>query len=175
MPQTTHTHTHTDTHARFQQDGWNKGGNFLCFMTIMINVQAIRHCHWRTHTVYCCTQGLGHINKCPVSFSRHVLFPLKQSCRDVVLCQLYLQLNCQSTLPCGECRQWNLQAPFPAMYYCRSTEHVFAFCSLFFLFSWSMFKIVLSEARKNKFKKVGYPIQETHFPCHELWWQSLKI
>lgn len=96
-----------------------------------------------------------------MSFSYHVLFPLKQSCRDVVLCQLYLQLNCQSMLPCGECRQWNLQAPFPALYYCRSTEHVFALCSLFFSFFFIQglhSRLPFVEARKNKFKsRLSHP------------------
>lgn len=84
--------------------------------------------------IYCCTGGLGHINKCPLSFTCHIPFPLKQSCRDVILCQLYLQLNCQSMLPCGQRRQWNLQAPFSFIVFLWvNRAFVFALCSCFFM------------------------------------------
>lgn len=78
----------------------------------------------------CCTQGLGYINKCPVSFIYHKLFPLKQSCRDVILCQLYLQLKWQSVLPFGEPRQWDLQAAFSF----RALQWVNRACVCFALF-----------------------------------------
>lgn len=132
--------------------------------------------------VYCCTQGLGHINKCPVSFSRHVLFPLKQSCRDVIVCQLYLQLDCQSTLPCGEPDTMGPSGShfftplFPALCYCGSNEHVFALCSFFlFFFLVGYIQDCLFQRRgKAKFKS-RLSVHEAHFPCRELWRQSLKI
>lgn len=54
------THTHTHAHkpdstrlveTREEKCCWGKECTyFLCSMTIVINVQAIRHCHWRTYT-----------------------------------------------------------------------------------------------------------------------------
>lgn len=102
--------------------------------------------------MYCCTQGLGHINKCPVSFIYHNLFPLKQSLRDAILCQLYLQLKWQSMLPFGELRQWDLQAPFSFLVVLWVNRARVCFVLIFF-FWWATFKMAFfSDVRKNKLK-----------------------
>lgn len=112
-------HTHALVHkldwtrlveTREEKCCWGKECTyFLCFMTIVINVRAIRHCHWRTYTAALKDLAISINVLCPsVTLSS---FPLNNLTALLILCQLYLQLNCQSTQPCGGWRQWNLQAP----------------------------------------------------------------
>lgn len=87
--------------------------------------------------MYCCTQGRGHINKCPVSFSHHNLFPFKKLGRDGALCQPCLQLKWRSMLPFGDLRQWDLQALFSFLVslWVSGTCVCFVLLSLLFFFS----------------------------------------
>lgn len=112
-----HTHMHAYTRAHWNGPGGfkRKGGKccrgnsctyFLCFVTIVINVQAITHSHRRTSTAALEDLAISINVLCPsVAVSS---FPLKKkkSSLDVIPCRLYLQLNCLSVLPCGKWKQW---------------------------------------------------------------------
>lgn len=78
-----------------------------------------------------------------------------QSSSDATVCQLYLQLCCPSTLPCGERRQWNLQPPLSCIVLFWSAEHVcFVLIDMCRLHSGLSFSV----ARKNKFEcKLSHP------------------
>lgn len=146
-----HTHMHAYTHAHWNGPGGfkRKGGKccrgnsctyFLCFMTIVINVQAITHSHRRTSTAALEDLAISINVLCPsVAVSS---FPFKKkkkkSCLDVIPCRLYLQLNCLSVLPCGEWKQWGfffvLLSVVCQQTICISFVHTWCVSLLFFFF-----------------------------------------
>lgn len=119
--------------------------------------------------MYCCTQGLGHINKCPVSFIYHNLFPFKELGRGGALCQPYLQPKRRSMLPFGGLRQWDLQALFSFLVslWVSGTCVCFVLPSpLLFFFSLSLFccssclrgqaRLILGRIKSSKTEAVAF-------------------
>lgn len=151
---------------------------FLCFMTIVINVWAIRHCHWRAYTAALKDLAISINVLCPLVVTSS--YPLNNLAVMWYCVSFTYSWTVSQRCPMESRDNGTFRLLFPALCYCGSTEHVFALCSLFFfLFSlWAAFKIVfffvfLKGGKTNQ--KVGYPVREAHFPCCELWRQSLKI
>ena len=165
-----HAHAHTCTHTcmqhkldwtrlvetREEKCCWGRECTyFLCFMTIVINVQAIRHCHWRTYTAALKDLAISINVLCPsVAMSS---FPLNNLIALLILCQLYLQLNCQSTQPCGGWRQWNLQAPSSCIVLLWVNRACVCLVPIVFSVGYIQ-DCLFSKARKNKFEtRLSHP------------------
>lgn len=107
------------THTLVKQAGWfetteenccwgNECTYFPSFVTMVINVEAIRHCYKRTSTPALKDLAVSINVLCP-SFATSSC-SLNNLVAYVILCQRYFQANSQSWLPCGEPRERTLQA-----------------------------------------------------------------
>lgn len=118
-------------------------------MTIVINVQAIRHCHWGTCTAALKDLAISINVLCP-SFTT-TSFPLNNlSVMRYCVSFTYSWSDSQCCLLVS----WDngtFRLPFPSLWYCGSTEHMFSLCSFKKIFWWATFKMVFfSDVRKNK-------------------------
>lgn len=151
------THAHTLTHTGLDRTGWHstkgkrcwglEGGklvhffsllsaHFICLGRLVINVHAIRRCHWRTCTAALKDLAISINAQCP-SFTT-TSFPLKNWAATG------LGVSLTYSWSDGQCcllLAWDngtFRLSFPSSCHCGSAEHVLAlFCFLscfFFLF-----------------------------------------
>lgn len=174
-----HTHMHAYTHAHWNGPGGfkRKGGKccrgnsctyFLCFMTIVINVQAITHSHRRTSTAALEDLAISINVLCPsVAVSS---FPFKKKKkkilpqRDTVSALLTAELSVSVAL-------WRMETMglffLCCLVLCVNRPYVFPLCTLgvFLCFFFLIFLLLLffkcglhsrlsfSEARKKQIQK----------------------
>ena len=121
-------------------------------MTIVINVQAIRHCRWRTYTAALKDSAISINVLCPSVATSS--FPLNNLAAMWYCVSFTYSRTVSHCCPVESGNNGTFRLPFPALCYCGSTEHVFALCSLFFfpLFDGLHSRLSFSEAKKNKLK-----------------------
>lgn len=144
--------------------------HFICFGRLVINVHAIRRCHWRTCTAALKDLAISINAQCP-SFTT-TSFPLKNWAATALCVSLtYSWSDGQCCLLVG----WDngtFRLSFPSSCHCGSAEHVFAlFCLLPCFFFPSPFFVVLPGPRsssphpgQNKIKQNwGCGFHKAHF------------
>lgn len=127
-------------------------------MTIVINVQTIRHCHGRTYTAALKDLAISINVLCPSVTTSS--FPFNNLAAMWYCVSFYLQLDCQSTLLCRDWTQWDLQAPFsPFFLNCAIVGQMSMFVLRFFFPRGGLHsRLSFSEARKSKFiSRLSHP------------------